>query len=50
MDSDDVLKINDKLKLVRGHLDPTCNVYDWYVGVRGGKVEVVWPVSARGIG
>jgi 3-hydroxy-D-aspartate aldolase len=43
-----VLKINDKLKLVPGHCDPTCNVHDWYVGVRNGKVEVVWPVSARG--
>ncbi|MDA1155376.1 MAG: DSD1 family PLP-dependent enzyme [Proteobacteria bacterium] len=43
-----VLKVNDKLKLVPGHCDPTCNVHDWYVGVRGGKVEVVWPVSARG--
>ena len=43
-----VLKVNEKLKLVPGHCDPTCNVHDWYVGVRGGKVEVVWPVSARG--
>lgn len=43
-----VLKVNDKLKLVPGHCDPTCNVHDWYVGVRGGKVEAVWPVSARG--
>jgi 3-hydroxy-D-aspartate aldolase len=23
-------------------------VHDWYVGVRGGKVETVWPVSAPG--
>ncbi|MEQ9240781.1 3-hydroxy-D-aspartate aldolase BhcC [Roseovarius indicus] len=43
-----VLFANDKLKLVPGHCDPTCNVHDWYVGARGGKVEVVWPVSARG--
>jgi 3-hydroxy-D-aspartate aldolase len=43
-----VLKVGDKLRLVPGHCDPTCNVHDWYVGVRGGKVEVVWPVSARG--
>ena len=34
------LKVNDKLRLVPGHCDPTCNVHDWYVGVRGGKVEV----------
>ena len=48
MDPKAVLSVNDKLKLVPGHCDPTCNVHDWYVGVRGGKVETVWPVSARG--
>ncbi len=47
-DPDGVLKVNDKLHLVPGHCDPTCNVHDWYVGVRGGKVETLWPVSARG--
>lgn len=45
-----VLKINDKLRLVPGHCDPTCNLHDWYVGVRNGVVETVWPVSARGKG
>jgi 3-hydroxy-D-aspartate aldolase len=45
-----VLKINDKLRLVPGHCDPTCNVHDWYVGVRGGKVERLIPVTARGKG
>ncbi|MFG6082084.1 3-hydroxy-D-aspartate aldolase BhcC [Paracoccus litorisediminis] len=45
-----VLKVNEKLRLVPGHCDPTCNVHDWYVGVRNGKVETVWPVSARGKG
>ena len=48
-DPDGVLKVNDKLRLVPGHCDPTANVHDWYVGVRNGKVEVVWPVSARGM-
>ena len=43
------LKVNDKLKLVPGHCDPTCNVHDWYVGVRGGVVETIWPVTARGL-
>lgn len=43
-----VLKVNDKLRLVPGHCDPTCNVHDWYVGVRNGVVEKLWPVSARG--
>ncbi|SDW21344.1 3-hydroxy-D-aspartate aldolase BhcC [Roseicitreum antarcticum] len=43
-----VLAINDRLRLVPGHCDPTCNIHDWYVGMRGDRVEVVWPVSARG--
>lgn len=47
-DPNGALKVNDKLRLVPGHCDPTANVHDWYVGVRDGKVEVVWPVSARG--
>jgi 3-hydroxy-D-aspartate aldolase len=47
-DPDGALRVNDKLKLVPGHCDPTCNVHDWYVGVRDGKVEAIWPVSARG--
>jgi len=44
-----VLSVNEKLKLVPGHCDPTCNVHDWYVGVRNGKVECLWPVTARGL-
>jgi len=47
-DPQGVLRVGEKLKLVPGHCDPTANVHDWYVGVRGGKVEALWPVSARG--
>lgn len=47
-DPDGVLEVNETLKLVPGHCDPTANVHDWYVGVRNGKVETLWPVSARG--
>ena len=47
-DPDGLLKVGDKLKLVPGHCDPTCNVHDWYVGVRNGKVEALWPITARG--
>ena len=43
-----VLKVTEKLRLVPGHCDPTCNVHDYYVGVRNGVVETLWPVSARG--
>jgi len=43
----------DKLLLVPGHCDPTVNLHDWYVGVRGlagskPHVESLWPVAARG--
>jgi len=48
-DPQGVLSLNEKLKLVPGHCDPTCNVYDWYVAMRGGVVEAVWPVTARGL-
>jgi D-serine deaminase-like pyridoxal phosphate-dependent protein len=37
-----------KLKLIPGHCDPTVNLHDWYVAVRGGVVEAVWPIAARG--
>ena len=47
-DPEGVLRVGEKLRLVPGHCDPTANVHDWYVGVRNGVVEVVWPVSARG--
>ena len=48
-DPGNVLRLNERLKLIPGHCDPTVNVYDWYVGVRNGRVEAVWPVTARGM-
>jgi D-serine deaminase-like pyridoxal phosphate-dependent protein len=42
------LHIGDKIRLVPGHCDPTVNLYDWYVGVRGNRVEAIWPITARG--
>lgn len=40
--------LGEKLRLVPGHCDPTVDRHDWYVGVRNGRVECVWPVAARG--
>jgi D-serine deaminase-like pyridoxal phosphate-dependent protein len=40
--------LGEKLLLVPGHCDPTVNLYDWYVCVRGGRVESLWPITARG--
>ena len=42
------LKLGDKIKLIPGHCDPTVNLYDWYVCVRNGIVEQLWPITARG--
>jgi 3-hydroxy-D-aspartate aldolase len=41
-------KVGEKLRLVPGHCDPTVDKFDWYVGVRNGRVECLWPVAARG--
>jgi D-serine deaminase-like pyridoxal phosphate-dependent protein len=41
-------KLGEKLRLVPGHCDPTVDRYDWYVGVRRGRVESLWPIAARG--
>ena len=40
--------LGEKLLLVPGHCDPTINLYDWYVCVRRGLVEELWPITARG--
>ncbi len=42
------LKVGQKLRLLPGHCDPTVNLYDWYVGYRGDRVEALWPITARG--
>ncbi len=43
------VSLGDKLKLIPGHCDPTVNLYDWYVGYRGNRVEALWPIAARGM-
>ena len=42
------LALGDVVMLVPGHCDPTVNLYDEIVCVRGGYVEALWPVAARG--
>jgi len=43
------LSVGERLRLVPGHCDPTVDRYDWYVGVRNRRVEMVFPVAARGM-
>ncbi|HOY37453.1 MAG TPA: DSD1 family PLP-dependent enzyme, partial [Piscinibacter sp.] len=42
----------DTVWLIPGHCDPTVNLHDHYVCVRGGleagRVEALWAVDARG--
>jgi D-serine deaminase-like pyridoxal phosphate-dependent protein len=45
-------RLGDTVWLVPGHCDPTVNLHDHYVAVRGGLasgvVEAVWPIDSRG--
>lgn len=40
--------IGDKLELVVPHCDPVVNLYDQMYGIRNDRVEVIWPITARG--
>jgi D-serine deaminase-like pyridoxal phosphate-dependent protein len=50
--ADSLPALGETVWLVPGHCDPTVNLHDHYVCVRGGlqhgRVEAVWPVDARG--
>jgi D-serine deaminase-like pyridoxal phosphate-dependent protein len=41
-------KLGEQIWLIPSHCDPTVNLHDWYVGVRNGRVEALWPIAARG--
>lgn len=42
------LNIGDHVLLVPHNVDPTVNLYDEYLGTRGGTVVEIFPVTARG--
>ena len=46
--SDSDLKLGDYVMLVPGHCDPTVNLYDELIAIRGDRVEAIWSVAARG--
>ena len=46
--ADSSLALGDALMLVPGHCDPTVNLYDELVCIRGDRVEAVWSIAARG--
>jgi D-serine deaminase-like pyridoxal phosphate-dependent protein len=41
-------EVGDKLELIVPHCDPVVNEYDQIYGIRKDRVDVVWPISARG--
>jgi D-serine deaminase-like pyridoxal phosphate-dependent protein len=50
--ADSLPDLGERVWLVPGHCDPTVNLHEHYVCVRGGlahgRVEAVWPIDARG--
>jgi len=40
--------VGDKLELIVPHCDPAVNEYDQIYGTRNDRVEVIWPITARG--
>lgn len=42
------LRIGDRVEMVPSHIDPTVNLHDVYYAHRGGVIEEIWAVDARG--
>lgn len=42
------LRIGEKVRVLPNHICPVVNLFDEVIGVRGGVVELVLPVAARG--
>jgi 3-hydroxy-D-aspartate aldolase len=47
-ESSKAYNIGDRLELIVPHCDPVVNLYDVIYGTRRDRVEVVWPITARG--
>ena len=43
-------RIGAKVRFIPPHCDPTVNLHDWLVCIRGERVVDLWPISARGPG
>jgi D-serine deaminase-like pyridoxal phosphate-dependent protein len=41
-------RIGDRIEMIVPHCDPVVNLYDQMYGIRKDRVEVVWPITARG--
>jgi D-serine deaminase-like pyridoxal phosphate-dependent protein len=43
------VRVGDRIEFLVPHCDPTVNLYDEIHCLRGGRVEAVWPIAARGM-
>jgi D-serine deaminase-like pyridoxal phosphate-dependent protein len=43
------VKLGDRVEFIVPHCDPSVNLYDRLYGLRGDRVEAVWPIAARGM-
>ncbi|MBI3678868.1 MAG: DSD1 family PLP-dependent enzyme [Acidobacteria bacterium] len=43
------VSVGDRLEFIIPHCDPSVNLYDRLYAVRGGHVEAVWRIAARGM-
>jgi D-serine deaminase-like pyridoxal phosphate-dependent protein len=46
--AESTIQLGDSIMLIPGHCDPTVNLYDELICIRGDRVEAVWPIAARG--
>lgn len=44
----DTMKLGAKIELITPHCDPTVNLHGFYHCVRGGVLQDIWPIDARG--
>ena len=42
------LKVGDRVEIIPIHICTSVNLWDELVGLRGDRVELTWPVRARG--
>jgi 3-hydroxy-D-aspartate aldolase len=47
--ADRAVNLGDRMEFLVTHCDPTVNLYNHYFCHRGGNVEAVWKVTARGL-
>jgi D-serine deaminase-like pyridoxal phosphate-dependent protein len=41
--------VGERVSVIVNHCCPVANLFNQLIGVRGGQIEVVWPVAARGM-